>query len=194
MSMTPEFCLDYCNRLNTEAQKLDWDVVCGLAAVLEDAWRNKRQVFVAGNGGSGANAVHIANDFLYPISKVKGEGLRVHALTANSGTVTCLGNDEGYDEIFAYQLAVLADAGDVLIVLSGSGNSPNIIKALEESKKLGMKSFGFLGFSGGKALEMVDHAVHAACDDMQICEDLQMIIANCLMQYLYQNQPKAATA
>ena len=187
--MTPDFCLDYCNRLHAEAQRLDWDAVCQLAKVLEDAWRNKRQVFIAGNGGSGANAVHIANDFLYPISKKKGEGLRVHALTENTGTITCLGNDEGYDEIFAYQLAVLADVGDLLIVLTGSGNSPNILKALDEAKRIGMQSWGFLGYSGGEAIKKVDHAVHAACDDMQICEDLQMVIANCLMQYLYQNQP-----
>lgn len=190
MSMTPEFCLDYCERLNKAAKALDWNKVCELAAVLEDAWRNKRQVFVAGNGGSGANAIHIANDFLYPISKKKGEGLRVHALTANAGTVTCLGNDEGYDEIFSYQLAMLADPNDVLIVLTGSGNSANILKLLDEAKARGVQSWGFLGFSGGKAKEMCDHVIHAEIDDMQVCEDLQMVIANCLMQYLYKNQPR----
>lgn len=189
MTLTAAFCEDYCERLHTATKFIDWQLVSELASDLEKAWREKRQVFICGNGGSGSNATHIANDFLYPISKKKGEGLRVHALTANSGVVTCLGNDEGYDNIFSYQLAVLANPGDLLIVLTGSGNSANILKVLDEAKECGVKSWGFLGFSGGKALEQCDRAIHVPCDDMQVCEDTQMIIANCLMQYLYQNQP-----
>jgi D-sedoheptulose 7-phosphate isomerase len=139
--------------------------VCGGFARL---LKNGRQVFLCGNGGSAGNAVHLANDFLYGISKTHGSGLRVTALSANSAVITCLANDEGYDHIFSMQLAVQAQHGDVLIVLSGSGNSPNILKALEEAKRIGMRSYAILGYTGGRAKAMADVAIHFAIDDMQI--------------------------
>jgi hypothetical protein len=111
----------------------DWAPVERLAYDLRDCWQTGRQVFFCGNGGSGGNANHLANDFLYALSKTPGSGLRVHSLSANPSVITCLANDEGYDQVFSLQLAVLARKGDVLITFSGSGNSPNIVKALEEA-------------------------------------------------------------
>ena len=96
-----------------------------------------RQVFFCGNGGSAGNAIHLANDFLYGIAKRTGAGLKVPALSANPAVVTCLANDVGYDHIFSEQLAVLAETGDLLIVLSGSGNSPNILRVLEQASSYG---------------------------------------------------------
>jgi D-sedoheptulose 7-phosphate isomerase len=95
----------------------------------------------------------------------------------------------GYDEIFSYQLAVQAREDDVLIVLSGSGNSPNIVKALEQAKVLKLRTFAILGYSGGKAKTMADVAIHFAVDDMQISEDMQLVVGHMVMQWLYQNQP-----
>src|SRR3954462_10930803 len=131
---------DYSRRLNATLKAFDWAPVERLAYELLDCWQTGRQVFLAGNGGSAANASHLANDLLYPVSKVPGSGLRVHSLTANASVMSCLANDEGYDQVFALQLGVLARKGDVLIVLSGSGNSPNIVKALETAKAIGMTS------------------------------------------------------
>ena len=88
-------------------------------------------------------------------------------------------------QVFSLQLAVLARKGDVLITFSGSGNSPNILKALEESKKIGMTSYAVLGFSGGKAKALADVPIHFAVDDMQIAEDAQMVIGHMIMQWLY---------
>jgi D-sedoheptulose 7-phosphate isomerase len=99
--------------------------------------------------------------------------------------MTCLANDEGYDKVFSMQLAVLARQGDVLIVLSGSGNSPNILAALEEAKAIGMTSYAMLGFSGGKALALADVPIHFRVDDMQIAEDAQMIVGHMLLQWLH---------
>jgi D-sedoheptulose 7-phosphate isomerase len=180
---------DYANRLNTAMQATDWSGVTRLAQELRECWTSGRQVFICGNGGSAGNAIHLANDFLYGISKVRGSGLRVHALPANSSVVTCLANDEGYDEIFSLQLAVQARADDVLIVLSGSGNSPNILKALEQAKKMGLRSYAILGYTGGRAKAMADVAIHYELDDMQISEDMQLIVGHMVMQWLYQNQP-----
>jgi len=153
---------------------------------LLDCWRTGRQVFLIGNGGSAANAVHFANDFIYGISKRFGSGLRVNALTANASVLTCLGNDVGYDAIFEYQLAVLARPGDVLIALSGSGDSENIVRALKYARRSKLRSYAILGFNGGRALDLVDCAIHVPVADMQISEDLQLLVGHMLVQWLFQ--------
>jgi D-sedoheptulose 7-phosphate isomerase len=180
---------DYARRLQAVLQAADWTGALRLAKELRDCWQTGRQLFLCGNGGSAGNAIHLANDFLYGVSKTFGSGLKVSALPANSSVLTCLANDVGYDEIFSYQLAVQAREDDVLIVLSGSGNSPNIVKALEQAKVLRLRTFAILGYSGGKAKTMADVAIHFAVDDMQISEDLQLVVGHMVMQWLYQNQP-----
>jgi D-sedoheptulose 7-phosphate isomerase len=112
----------------------------------------------------------------------------MHALSDNPAIVTCLANDEGYDNVFAFQLAIQARPGDVLIAFSGSGNSPNILKALEEARATGMRSYAVVGFNGGKAREMADVAIHFAVDDMQIAEDTQTILGHMIVQWLYQQR------
>ena len=130
------------------------------------------------------NANHLANDFLYAWSKTAGQGLRVSALSANPAVLTCLANDEGYDQVYSLQLAVQAQPGDILIAFSGSGNSPNIVKALEEGKRIGMRSYAVLGFTGGKAKPLADVPIHFETDDMQIAEDTQVVIGHAIVQYL----------
>jgi D-sedoheptulose 7-phosphate isomerase len=184
---------DYATRLAGTMGGLDWSPVEELAQDLLAAWISGAQVFFAGNGGSAGNAVHLANDFLYALSKQPGSGLRVHGLPANQAVITCLANDEGYDKIFSLQLAVQARKGDILIVFSGSGNSPNILAALIEARKLGMKSYAVLGFTGGKAKAMADVPIHIPVDDMQIAEDAQLIIGHMLMQWLSQHRDMVAS-
>lgn len=176
---------DYSSRLSRFLDGMDWQPLSRLAHELRDCWSTGRQVFLAGNGGSAGNAVHLANDFLYALSKRAGSGLRIHALPANPAVITSLANDEGYDRIFALQLAVQARPGDVLIAFSGSGNSPNILAALEESRRIGMTSYAVLGFSGGKARGLADVPIHCPIDDMQIAEDLQLIFGHMVMQWLH---------
>jgi D-sedoheptulose 7-phosphate isomerase len=142
-------------------------------------------VFICGNGGSAGNAIHLANDFLYGVAKQTGGGIRVSALSANPAVITCLANDVGYDYIYSEQLAVLAKAGDILIGLSGSGNSPNILFALDQAKKMNVTSCAILGYSGGKAKSIADIPIHFPVDDMQIAEDLQLIVGHMLMQWLH---------
>jgi len=175
---------NYGMRLTRVIESLDCASLARLAAELKGCWRERRRVFIAGNGGSAGNAVHLANDFLYAMSKRPGSGLCVDALPANPAVLTCLANDEGYDSIFALQLAVQARAGDVLIVFSGSGNSPNILKALTEAKRIGMSTYALLGYSGGAAKALADTTIHFEIDDMQIAEDMQLITGHMLVQWL----------
>jgi D-sedoheptulose 7-phosphate isomerase len=175
---------NYGLRLTRVIENLDYAPLARLAADLKKCWRERRRVFIAGNGGSAGNAIHLANDFLYAMSKRRGSGLCVEALPANPAVLTCLANDEGYDSIFALQLAVQARAGDALIVLSGSGNSPNILKALEEAKRIGLSTYAVLGYSGGAAMAMADTVIHINIDDMQIAEDMQLVAGHMLVQWL----------
>lgn len=158
-----------------------------LGSALRDAWQLGRCIYLCGNGGSAGNAIHLANDLLYGAGVRSGVGLRVEALSANSAVLTCLANDIGYDEIYAEQIKVKANRGDVLIVLSGSGNSPNIVKALKVGNALGMLTFAILGFSGGNCKSIAQHPIHFAVDDMQIAEDLQLIVGHICMQWLCAN-------
>ena len=156
-----------------------------LAESMLAAWKENSTIYFCGNGGSAGNASHLANDFLYGAGVRRGIGLRVESLSANPSIITCLGNDIGYENIYGEQLRVKANEGDILIVLSGSGNSPNIIKALEMGKSKGMKTFAILGFSGGKAKEIAEYPIHFEINDMQVSEDLQMMVGHMCMQWLY---------
>jgi D-sedoheptulose 7-phosphate isomerase len=155
-----------------------------LGEALREAWLTKRTIYICGNGGSAGNAIHLANDFLYGAGINNGGGLRVEALSANPAVLTCLANDLGYDEIYAEQIKVKANPGDVLIVLSGSGNSPNVIKALETGNGRGMKTYAILGFTGGKCKDIAQHPIHFEIHDMQVSEDLQLIVGHICMQWL----------
>jgi D-sedoheptulose 7-phosphate isomerase len=131
--------------------------------------------------------LHLANDFLFGIAKNQGFGIRAKALPANQSVVTCLANDLSYDDIFSHQLELFGDSGDILIALSGSGNSKNIVKALNAAKKMEMKTFAILGYSGGECLRLADVPIHVPIHDMQISEDLQVVIGHMLMQWLGNN-------
>jgi D-sedoheptulose 7-phosphate isomerase len=171
-------------RLNKSMASIPYGELQILAETLEAAWSQKKAIYLCGNGGSAGNAIHIANDWIYGAGLTKGIGLRVEALSANSAVLTCLGNDIGYEKIYSEQLRVKADSGDVLIVLSGSGNSPNVVAALELGNLIGMTTFAILGFDGGRCKSLAHHAIHVAINDMQISEDLQLIIGHICMQWL----------
>lgn len=169
---------NYSDRLRDILQSSDWSLVGCLAEELLSCRRTHRQVFICGNGGSAGNAIHMANDFLY-------SGIRVNALSANTAIISCIANDEGYENIFSSQLAVQAQKDDLLIALSGSGNSPNIIKALEQANQTPMRTYAILGFSGGSAKNLAQVPIHFAVNDMQISEDLQLIVGHMITQWLY---------
>ena len=186
---TPAFVDAYLATLETTLHRHDWSDVEHLARTLQVCWREQHQVFLCGNGGSAANAIHLANDLLYGVDKQTGHGLRVTALPANAAVLTCLANDISYEDIFAQQLEVLAQPGDVLIVFSGSGNSPNVVKALVKARELGMTRFAVLGYTGGKCLSLADHPIYFPVHDMQVSEDLQIMVGHMVMQWLSQNRP-----
>ena len=165
-----------------------WDDVELLAQTMLTVWQENRQLFLCGNGGSAGNAIHLANDFLYGVARnAQRPGMRVEALSANPAVISCLANDIDYSEIFSQQLLAKADAGDLLLVLSGSGNSPNVVRAIEVANTIDMKTFAILGYSGGRCSELAEVPIHFKIDDMQIAEDLQLIVGHMCMQWLCEN-------
>ena len=164
--------------------------VPSLGVALREAWQAKQCIYICGNGGSAGNAIHLANDFLYGVGTKSGIGMRVEALSANPAVLTCLANDIGYERIFAEQLRVKANPGDILMVFSGSGNSPNVVAALEMGNSIGMKTFAVLGYSGGKCKEIAQNPIHFDVHDMQIAEDLQLVVGHMCMQWLSINPIK----
>jgi D-sedoheptulose 7-phosphate isomerase len=179
---------DYSYKLQTALADYDWHPVRQLADALYRCWSDGRHLYLCGNGGSASNAEHLANDFLYGIAKPDGMGIRVMALSANTSLLTCLANDLSYTQVFSQQLKVMARTGDILIVLSGSGNSPNIIETLHAARKIGVQTFAILGFDGGQCKQLADVPIHFPVDDMQIAEDLQLIVGHMLTKELMQRR------
>ena len=152
-----------------------------------------RTVFLIGNGGSAANASHFGQDLakgtLSSMSATRR--FRVVPLTDNIGFITALANDEGYDSIFEQQLRNLAAAGDLLVAISGSGNSPNVIRAAEYAHSIGMTVIGVTGFDGGKLKALADVSVHIPVDDMGMTEALHGVVFHLAMCRLRERLAKA---
>ena len=178
------FFSDYAKSLASVLADADWANVLKLSEMMLQARNSGGRVFLCGNGGSAANAVHIANDLVYAVAERTGAGIDAISLSANTAVLTCLGNDVGYEKIYSEQLAVSGRAGDVLIVLSGSGNSQNVINAIHAAQKRDMRTVAILGFDGGLCKQIVELPIHFNINDMQIVEDLQLTVGHMVMKWL----------
>ena len=187
---------DYLALVCTEIQNLDTAEVEKVSDLIEQAYDSGRFVFIIGNGGSGANASHLCEDLakctLCDFENQKR--LKVLSLTDNTAGIMAWANDEGYDRIFLEQLKNLASSGDLLLAISGSGNSPNILRAVDWANKNGLATVGITGFSGGKLKGMAQHNLHVAVDDMGIVESLHQVVFHWLIDDLHRRfKEKVAT-
>ena len=145
------------------------------AALLHRAWARRAQIFLLGNGGSASTASHMAND-LSKATIVPGQPrMRVIALTDNVSLITAWANDESYDCVFKEQLENLLNAGDLVLAISASGNSPNVLRAVEFARERGAVTIGWTGRSGGCLKDLVDHCVHAPTDDVGMIENAHLV-------------------
>ena len=165
---------DYLSRVCREIEQLDPAQIEKVSELIEAAYDEGRFVFICGNGGSGANASHLCEDLAKCTLRdfENQKRLKVLSLTDNTAGIMAWANDEGYDRIFLEQLKNLASPGDLLLAISGSGNSPNILKAVAWANEHGLTTVGITGFSGGKLKTLAHHNLHAAIDDMGIVESL----------------------
>ena len=172
----------YLGRLNEEVSRIDQAAMQRWADLIFQAWENGRFVFIFGNGGSGTTASHMAEDLgkstlherdLKDESKKR---LKVLSLTDNAGWLMAVGNDLAYDQIFVQQLMNYGSAGDVVIAISGSGNSPNVLNAVDWANRHGLTTFGLTGYSGGKLKQMQKDGLHVQLNDMGMVESIHLCL------------------
>ncbi len=181
----------YLTRLKEEIDRLDEQQIRRFSDRVFEAWEAGRFLFVFGNGGSGAFASHFAEDLgknalkpgdLHDDTKKRP---RVLSLTDNTSWITALGNDVGFDQIFVQQLKQYASPGDLAIAVSGSGNSPNILAAVEWANANGLKTFGLTGYDGGRLKQIQQDGLHVALDDMGMVESIHVCVSHWVVEDIH---------
>jgi D-sedoheptulose 7-phosphate isomerase len=172
--------MDTINRYLSETQKVLGEMskrsIATLVSMLYETWKQHRQTFILGNGGSASTASHMAND-LSKATIVPGKPrMRVIALSDNISLITAWANDASYEDVFKEQLENLLERGDLVIGISASGNSPNVLRAMEFARRHGAMTVAWTGLSGGKLKELVDHCVHAPTDDVGMIESIHLVL------------------
>ena len=180
MNEIENFVKMYTSRLSEILNALPEDKFIEINNVLQDARETGKQIFVIGNGGSAAAASHMVCDFGKNTRQPGKNRMRAICLNDNIPSVMAYANDEGYDVIFSEQLLALGKPGDILIAISGSGNSANILKALETAHQMQIKVIGLTGFKGGKMKAMTDICLVVPSDSMEMIEDVHLIINHIL--------------
>jgi len=145
------------------------------------AYRKGRRIYIAGNGGSAADAQHLAAEFVSKLARDRAP-LAAEALTTDSSILTAIGNDYGYEQVFARQLAGKAVAGDIFLGITTSGQSPNILRALEQCRRMDVPSIVFLGRDGGPALQLADYAIVVPGQATSTIQELHIVLAHTLCE------------
>lgn len=169
---------EYRQLLIETIEALDMSAVERLVEVFLDAHQRGAQIFTMGNGGSGASASHAAGDFLKGASYGLDKRFKMICLNDNVPSMMAVANDIGWDDIFVEPLKNYLQPGDVVIGISGSGNSRNVLKAAEYAKSKGATLVGMTGFKGGKLRELADLSIHSVAMDMEVAEDVHMAVFN----------------
>ncbi len=181
----------FLERVGQELLRVEEAEIKRLADLMYDCYQRSRFIFVIGNGGSGSNASHFCEDIgkgtlrREDFDNDKKKRIRILSLTDNMPYILAWGNDEGFERVFVEQLKNLASPGDLLIAISGSGNSPNILRAVEWANRHDLTTFGCTGFSGGKLQTLAQHNFHVPLDDMGIVESIHLTAFHWIVDDLY---------
>ncbi len=177
---------NYLDLVSKAVSELPEDKIRDVIETLKRAHADGRQVFLLGNGGSAANATHIAEDLQKGLKECSGKRFKVISLADSVPLITAWANDSDYENIFAEQLDSLLEPNDVVIAISGSGNSPNVLRAVEKANEMGAITIGWSGFDGGKLAGLAQKSIVVASDNMQRIEDVHLMLGHlvfsCMMQ------------
>ncbi|MBQ9430669.1 MAG: SIS domain-containing protein [Kiritimatiellae bacterium] len=165
----------YAEALSSSLIQSDFAALDRIGNLLLSAKKDGRTIFLIGNGGSSATASHVTNDLVKGCRVGDCSGFRAVCLNDSSTLLTCLANDFSYADVFAILLETYARPGDILIAFSGSGNSPNVLRAIEKAREMGMTCIGFGGRDGGKMKPLCDICLIAPTDSMEMLEDLHLV-------------------
>lgn len=180
MAKDQEIIEQYLNQLRDVLSVLPRQPLYEILDLLRQARAEKRKIFIFGNGGSAATASHMVCDLIKNARRPDRERMKVIGLVDNMATFSAYANDEGYENVFAEPLEALGEEGDVAIAISGSGNSPNVLRAVEVARRKGLKTVGLTGFSGGRLKDLVDFCLIVPSDRMEQIEDVHLIIDHLL--------------
>ena len=179
-----DYVKEYIDRLAEGLRQIDPAAIEAIVKALDTARQEERTIFLIGNGGSAATASHMANDLQKLATGKKTPPYRAVALTDNVPLLTAWANDADYAQVFVRQLAALAHSGDVLVAITGSGNSKNILEALTWAKDSGLTTIAFLGFDGGKAADLTDHVLLYPEGHYGRIEDAHLVLEHLIANYL----------
>jgi D-sedoheptulose 7-phosphate isomerase len=174
----------YFSQVEETLARLPYELIEELISLLQKARLSGRTVFIMGNGGSASTASHFVADLAKNTRKTGWPDFRVHGLTDNMAILTALANDEGYENVFSQQLASLVQPYDIVVAISASGNSPNVLKAVELAHKVKARTIGFTGFDGGKLGPMVDLHIHVPSTIIEQVEDIHLMLEHLVVKTL----------
>jgi len=179
-----KFMKEYVDNLHKALSAVKSEDVDGVVSLLVDTIEDGRRIFVCGNGGSAAISDHFMCDHSKCLYNDTHLIPQVHSLSSNMSLITAIGNDLSYEDIYSYQLSMFGGPGDTLVVVSSSGNSPNIIKALNTARALGMYTAALVGFNGGEAKNIADHVLHVPAHNYGIVEDSHQSLMHIIAQHI----------
>ena len=174
----------YTKKLAELLDRLDFAAIDVGVDLIEKAWRDGRQIIALGNGGSSLTALHFINDWNKSVYLSSGIPFRGRTLVDNIGLVMSYANDVSFEDVFAEQLKNILQPGDLVLALSGSGNSENVIRAVKYANEHGATTLGLCGYRGGKLKETAQHVIWVDADDMQLSEDVHFFFGHIVMQRL----------
>jgi len=175
---------DYLELVRATLKRMNKASIERFVEILLDCYKKGRTIFIFGNGGSGANASHFCGDLVKGLSYGSLKRFRAICLNDNISTLMAVANDISYDDIFMEQLKNFAQEGDVVIGISGSGNSENVVRAFEYASSVGAVTVALCGFDGGKIKRIAKLSIHAEIDDMEVSEDVHLVIAHCVKRMI----------
>lgn len=178
MNDTQKTIVHYLNLVKDTIDKLDRDSIERTVNAFMRVYDAEKTIYIFGNGGSAASATHACGDFVKGASYGLKKRFKVMSLVDNLPALMAIANDISYDDIFVEQLKNFIQPGDLVIGISGSGNSANVVKAMEYAKQQGVQTIAFCGFKGGKIKELADISVHSVAMDMEVAEDIHMMVFN----------------
>ena len=173
---------NYINKLHEIIDKVDQDSINDAIELISRKVEENKKIITCGNGGSSYTASHYISDWNKSFFLATGKQFKGISLCDNVGLITSFANDVRYEDVFSGQLRNIGNKNDLLIVVSGSGNSKNVVEAIKEAKKIGIESLSIVGYDGGDCAKISDFVIHIPSFDMQICEDIHLIIGHLIMK------------
>lgn len=183
-SFSRQDCAAYINRLTAVLAAVDTAAMDRGVQLIEQIWRAGGQIITLGNGGSAMTALHFITDWNKSIFMSSGLSFRGRSLVDNMGLASAYANDCSYQDVFVEQLKNIAQRGDLVVAISGSGNSENVIRAVAYANEIGCETLGLCGFSGGRLKQNAKHVIWVGVEDMQLCEDVHSLFGHMVMQTL----------